>query len=143
MDEVEKILDRRIEIIGDYSFMKNLNSLEQDALEKMANFSLEYGLDMDSFKAYLKDVKEHGFDHVEAPLLDNPNYYNDIFDGFTTCIEDYFFKTGVDPTTLDGYDDFDFICAGPINRQIICDFIYTETAGNFLEWLNEEEKKNG
>lgn len=143
MDEMEKILDSRNEIIAGYAFEKGLNSLEEDALDEMASFSLEYGLDMDSFKAYLKDVKEHGFDCVENPLLDRPDYYNSIFDGFATCIEDYFYKTGVDPTALDGYDDYDFLCAGPINRQIICDFIYTESARGFLDWLNEEEKKNG
>lgn len=142
--EIEKILDSRTRIIGDYALEKELNSLEEDALTEMAGFSLDAGcLDMDSFKAYLEDVKENGFDHVQNPLSDRPDYYNSIFDGFSTCIEDYFFKKDISPEVLDGYDDFDFLCVGPINRTIICDFIYTETAKGFLEWLDEKEKKNG
>lgn len=115
-------------------------------LRQMNKYSLRYGrhdsniFEMEPFKEYLEDVAERGFDHIEKPLLDNPNYYDNIFNSFANSIEDYFFKAGVDPRTLEDFDAHDFLYADITNKIIICDFIYQETAKDFLKWLKEEGK---
>lgn len=47
------------------------------------------------------------------------------------------------PSDLNGYDKEDFLLQSMDNQKLVCDFMFTVIAGDFLDWLNEEEKKNG
>lgn len=134
----------RKKIINEYAAKKTV--IEWYMLRQMSKYSFRYGrhdsnvFGMEPFKEYLEDVAERGFDHIEKPLINNPNYYDNIFDNFATSIEDYFCKRGVDPRTLEDFDAHDFLYADIANKIIICDFIYQETAKDFLKWLKEKGK---
>lgn len=72
MDEMEKDLEMKMELVRKFVSHAGLNNAAESALEEMAEFSQDYGEGMEDFKSYLSDIKEHGFDMVEYPLYSTP-----------------------------------------------------------------------
>lgn len=143
MDEMEKDLEMKIGLVRKFVSRAGLNNAAESALEEIADFSQDYGEGMEDFKSYLSDIKEHGFDTAEYPLYSDPHYYERFIQDYALEIEEFYKIYGMTPSDLNGYDKDDFLFQSMDNQKLVCDFMFTVIAGDFLDWLNEEEKKNG
>lgn len=142
MDEMEKDLEMKESLVKEYVSKRGLNGAVEAVLDDLVEFSQNYGEGMDDFKSYLSDIKENGFDVVEYPLCSEPHYYERFIEDYAFGIEEFYRIYSLVPSDLNGYDKEDFLFQSMDNQKLVCDFMFTVIAGDFLDWLNEEEKKN-
>lgn len=144
MGEMEKDLEMKENLVKEYVSKRGLNNAVEAALDELAAFSQNYGEPgMDDFKSYLSDIKENGFDIVECPLCAEPHYYERFIEDYAFGIEEFYRIYGLTPSDLAGYDREDFFFQSEGNQKLVCDFMFTVIASDFLEWIEAEEKKNG